>query len=391
MSTTLPRSGFNEEHTMFRDGARRFYENEVAVHGARWREQGMVDRDIFLKAGRQGYLCMWADERFGGADVADLRFEQILIEEQARVCETGFFGTLHSRIVAPYFQALGTPEQLDRFMPGFVSGESILAVAMTEPGAGSDLAGMKAQAVDCGAYWELSGQKTYISNGILNDVVVVAARTDTGGRNSIGLFVVERGMAGFERGRRLSKMGMDSQDTSELFFDRVQVPKNNVLGDPGRGFAHLMAGLAEERLIGALQAHALAETAFDLTRIFVQDRRAFGQRIADFQNTRFKLAALRVRLDAAQAYLDCLVDLANAKQLSSEIAAGAKLLATELLSDMVDEGVQLHGGAGYMEEYPICRLYRDARIFRILAGTSEVMKEIIARSALDAEWRPASA
>jgi acyl-CoA dehydrogenase len=383
MTPTLARPNFTEEHAMFRESARRFYAGEVAVHRERWRQQGMVDREIFLKAGEMGYLCMWADERHGGAGVDDLRYEQILIEEQARVCETGFFGSLHSRIVAPYFRALATPEQLDRFMPKFVTGEHILAIAMTEPGTGSDLMGMKTQAVDRGDYWELSGQKTYISNGILSDVVVVAARTETGRKNSIGLFVVERGMPGFERGKRLKKMGLDSQDTAELFFEGVKVPKNNVLGDPGRGMSYLMAGLAEERLIGALQAHALAESAFTLTRSYVQERKAFGQRIADFQNTRFRIATLRARLDALQVYLDRLVDCANAGQLSGDIAAGAKLLATELLSDMVDEGVQLHGGAGFMEEYPICQLYRDARIFRILAGTSEVMKEIIARSALD--------
>lgn len=380
LSENVRRSGFTHDHQVFRDSARRFFEREVAPMGERWREQGMVDREIFVKAGAQGYLCMWADEKHGGAGIDDFRFEQILIEEQARTCETGFFGTLHSRLVAPYFRSFGTSEQQDRFIPRFVSGETILGIAMTEPGAGSDLSGIKTTAVDRGSHWELNGQKTFISNGIIGDVFIVAARTDPEKKHGIGLFIVERGMEGFERGRKLKKIGFDAQDTAELYFSGVKVPKENVLGDPQRGFYQLMEGLAEERLIAAVQAHALAETAFTLTRDYVEDRSAFGRRVADFQNTRFKMAGLRARLDAAQVFIDHLVELHNRRRLSAEMAAEVKLIATELLGDMADEGVQLHGGAGYMDEYPISQLYRDARVFRILAGSSEIMKEIIARS-----------
>jgi acyl-CoA dehydrogenase len=261
-----------------------------------------------------------------------------------------------------------------------VRGEVILAVAMTEPGAGSDLAGMKAHARDCGDHWLLNGSKTYISNGITADAVLVAARTQPESKYGIGLFIVERGMAGFDRGRRLAKMGFDAQDTAELFFENVKVPKANALGDPGRGFVYLSENLAEERLLSACESLAHAQTAFDLTLDYVKERRAFGKPIGAFQNTRFKMAELRAMLDCQQTWVDQLVLQHNAGELDAATAASAKLLTSELEGRVMDECVQLHGGAGYMEDYRICRMYRDARVTRIFAGTSEVMKEILGRS-----------
>jgi acyl-CoA dehydrogenase len=265
-------------------------------------------------------------------------------------------------------------------MPGIVSGEKILAVAMTEPSTGSDLAGMKSRAEDKGDHWLLNGAKTYISNGILADLVVVAARTDPNSRHGLGLFVVERGMEGFERGRKLAKMGMKAQDTAELFFNDVKVPKENLLGEAGQGFKYLARFLAQERLVAAIGFMATAQTAFDLTLDFVKERKAFGRPIGTFQNTRFKMASMRAELDMAQTYVDQCVLLLNAGALTAEDASAAKLLASELEGRVMDECVQLHGGAGYMDEYRISRMYTDARISRIFAGTSEIMREIIGRS-----------
>ncbi|MGA0708399.1 MAG: acyl-CoA dehydrogenase family protein [Steroidobacteraceae bacterium] len=313
---------FEAEHETFRASARRFFQTEVAPHGERWRQVGQVDREAYLKAGEQGFLLMWAGEEYGGAGVEDFRFEQVLIEENIRFGDPGFFMSLHSRLVGPYLGTLGTAEQKRRFLPSCVSGASILAIAMTAPGAGSDLAGMKTRAVLQGDHWVLDGSKTYISNGQLADLVVVAARTSEA-RHGIGLFIIERGMPGFERGRHLKKIGLHGQDTSELFFHGVKVPAGNVLGDPGRGFHALTHFLAEERLLGAV-------------------------------------TYIAGRLDAS-------------------LAAEAKLVASELEFRAADECLQLFGGAGYMEEYRIARLFTDARISRIYAGSSEVMKEIIAR------------
>ncbi|HJT41443.1 MAG TPA: acyl-CoA dehydrogenase family protein, partial [Sphingobium sp.] len=275
---------------------------------------------------------------------------------------------------------LGTDEQKDRWMPGIVSGEKILAVAMTEPSTGSDLAGIRTRAEDKGDHWLLNGAKTYISNGILSDLVVVAARTDPDAKHSLGLFVVERGMEGFERGRKLDKMGLKSQDTAELFFNDVKLPKANVLGDPTQGFGYLARFLAQERLVAAIGFMATAQTAFDITLDYVKERRAFGKPIGAFQNTRFKMATMRAQLDMAQTYVDQCVLLLNAGELKAEDASAAKLLTSELEARVMDECVQLHGGAGYMNEYRICRMYTDARISRIFAGTSEIMREIIGRS-----------
>jgi alkylation response protein AidB-like acyl-CoA dehydrogenase len=371
---------FEPEHEQFRESVRRFMQAEVAPHGERWRQQGMVDREVYRKAGAQSLLCVWADEKHGGEGIDDFRFDQIIVEENMRHGDIGFYINLHSDLVAPYIAKLGTDEQKDRFMPGIVSGETILAVAMTEPSTGSDLAGLKTRAVDMGDHWLLNGAKTYISNGILGDLIVVAARTDPDRPHGISLFLVERGMDGFERGRKLEKMGLKSQDTAELFFNDVRLPKENLLGEAGQGFAYLSRFLSQERLVAAIGFLATAQTAFDLTLDYVKERRAFGRPIGAFQNTRFKMAQMRAELDMAQTYLDQCVLLLNSGDLSAEDSSAAKLLTSELEGRVMDQCVQLHGGAGYMDEYRISRMYTDARISRIFAGTSEIMLEIIGRS-----------
>ena len=376
----MDRKIFEEEHEMFRDAVRSFMRNEVQPHADRWAEQGIVDREAYLKAGEQGLLMMWADEQYGGAGVPDFRYEQILIEENARYGDAGFFMTLHNRLVGPYIGELATEEQKARWLPKCISGEYILAVAMTEPGGGSDVAGMKTRAEDKGDHYLLNGSKTYISNGILADLVVVAAKTDPTKSHGLSLFVVERDMEGFERGRNLKKMGLKSQDTAELFFNNVKVPKENLLGEWNKGFYHLMHFLAEERLLGAVGYNACAEVAFDLTMDYVQERKAFGKTIADFQNTRFKLADMRMQIDIAQNYIDQCVLEHNEGNLTADDAAKIKLFCSELEGRVMDDCVQLHGGAGYMDEYPICRMYLNARVSRIYAGSSEIMREIIARS-----------
>lgn len=378
----MQRLPFTEEQNMFRETAREFYKREIAPHSERWREAGIVDREAFLKAGEAGLLCMWVPEEYGGLGLQDFRYEQILIEETAWYGDPCFFHTLHSRLVAPYIGHFGTEEQKKRFLPKFISGESILAIAMTEPDAGSDLAGMKSTAVRDGDDWILNGQKTYISNGILSDVVIVAAKTDPNATHAMGLFLVERGMPGFERGRNLAKMGMKAQDTAELFFENVRIPAENVLGPPEGGFFMLMQGLAEERLIAAVGNLVGAQLAMHHTKEFVQNRKVFGKPLSKFQNTRFKLAELDAEIDIAQTYVDRAVQVHNEGQLTSEDAARIKLYSSELAGRTVDVCLQLHGGAGYMDEYPICRMYQDERINRILAGSSEIMKEIIARQIL---------
>ncbi|MCY1509162.1 Acyl-CoA dehydrogenase [compost metagenome] len=302
-----------------------------------------------------------------------------MAEELAYINEPGFMIPLHSALCGPYIAEYGNAEQKARFLPGIIRGETILAVAMTEPSAGSDLAGMRTTAVDKGDHYLLNGSKVFISNGLLADVVIVAAKTDPANKHAMGLFLVERGMEGFERGRNLKKLGMKSQDTAELFFNNVKVPKENLLGDAKGGFFYLMNMLAQERLTNACGAVAGAEAALLTTIDYVKERKAFDRPVAAFQNTRFKLAEMRTQIDVAQVFTDrCVMDH-NQKKLTPEVAAEAKLFTTELLCKVVDEGVQLHGGWGYMWEYPICKMYANARIQRIFAGTSEIMKEIISR------------
>ena len=369
---------FEPEHEIFRDTVRRWAETEVFPHSERFREHGMVDRQVWRSAGAQGFLAMYADEKYGGLGLDDFRYDMVLIEElSAR--ESGLYIPLHSRIVAPYIYHFGTEEQRARFMPEIVSGETVLAIAMTEPDTGSDLSGIRTRAEDKGDHWLINGAKTYISNGYLCGLILVAARTGAG-RHEIGLFLVPADAPGFSRGRKLAKIGMKSQDTAELHFDDVKIPKENLLGDPTGGFRMMMRNLAEERLVGAVQFLAQANRAFDITLDFVKERRVFGRPVGQYQNSRFKMAEMRTRLDAAQAFLDhCALEHLDGR-LSGELAAEAKLIASETEGFVVDECVQLHGGAGFMEEYEIARLYTNARVSRIYAGSSEIMKEIIGRS-----------
>ncbi|NMG41705.1 acyl-CoA dehydrogenase [Chelativorans sp. ZYF759] len=370
---------FEPEHEQFRDTVRRFFQREIGPHAEKWREQGFVDRSAYKKAGDLGLLLMWADPAYGGAGADDFRYEQIVSEENSRHGDLGFYIHLHSGLVAPYIGGLGTEEQKQRWLPGCISGDTILAIALTEPGCGSDLAAMRSTAVDKGSHWLLNGSKTYISNGQISDLVIVAARTSATESHRIGLFVVEAGMAGFQRGKRLKKMGLEAQDTSELFFNDVVVSKENVLGDPLKGFQYLTSFLAGERLVAAISSMASAQTAFDITLEFVKERRAFGRAIGKFQNSRFVMADMRAKLDAMQTFVDQCVLLHNRKDLSGDTAAAAKYLASELENRVMDECVQLHGGAGYMSEYRISRMFTDARVSRIFAGSSEIMKEIIGR------------
>lgn len=374
----IKRRIFEEEHDMFRDSVRKWIEAEVAPNAESWREQRHVSREAWLSAGANGFLAMYADEKYGGAGLDDFRFDMILCEELNKV-EGSFFIPLHNRIVGPYLHKYGTEEQRDRYMPGVVSGETILAIGMTEPGAGSDLAGIKTRAEKQGDTWVLNGSKTYISNGQIGNLYLIAAKTDPANPRAIGLFWVEEGMEGFAKGQNLKKMGLEAQDTSELFFDNVKVPAANLLGDGTDGFRIMMKNLAEERLIGSVGYLARAERAFEITMEYITERRAFGKPIGTFQNTRFAMADARTKLDVGWAFVDHCSMAHIDDECSAEMAAQAKLFCSEIEGEIVDSCVQLHGGAGYMQEYEISRLFVDARISRIYAGTSEIMREIIGR------------
>jgi len=374
----FPRTHLEPEHEMFRDQVRRYLKDNMTSKVGKWREQAHVDREDFKAFGDNGWLCLWAEEEYGGPGIRDIRYDQILQEETIRWTDIGFFHNAHSMLVGPYLDRFATPEQKARFLPGAVSGDTIMAIAMTEPDTGSDLASIRTKAEDKGDHYLLNGSKTYISNGIIGDLFVVAAKTGEK-RGQIGLFVVMGDMEGFSRGRHLKKMGLPVQDTAEIRFDNIKVPKENLLGDPAMGFTYMAECLAVERTMSAISSLSHAQAAFDVTMEFIKDRRAFGKPVGAFQNTRFVMADLRSRLDAAQAYLDQCVLLANDDKLTPEDAAGAKLVCSELQGEVVDAGLQFHGGAGYMDEYEISHMFRDARIARIYAGTSEIMKEIIGR------------
>lgn len=380
LGESMSRRHFDEDHEMFRESFRSFLQKEVVPHQDEWRKNGVVSREVWLAAGENGYLLPWAEENLGGAGLADFRFTQIELEELAYIGETGFYLPLHSALVAPYIGKFGSEEQKQRFLPKCITGEHVLAVAMTEPGAGSDLAGIKTRAEDCGDHYLLNGTKTFISNGVLADLVVVAAKTNPEKKRSMGLFVVERGMEGFERGNRLNKIGMKSQDTAELFFKDVKVPKVNLLGDAESGFKYLMHGLAEERLIASVTNVGLAQYAFQETMDYIRERKAFGRTVGSFQNSRFKMAEMSTEIDLSQVFVDHCVEALNADELSADKAARIKLYSSEMLGRVADECLQLHGGYGYVDEYPVARAFCDARIARIFGGTSEVMKEIISKS-----------
>ncbi|WP_262012268.1 acyl-CoA dehydrogenase family protein [Micromonospora sp. Mcm103] len=374
----MDRAIFTADHLAFAELVRAFIDKEITPHHERWEADGIVDRGVWRAAGAAGLLGFFVDERYGGAGVTDRRFHAVLTEELARAGASGPAFGLHNDIIGPYLTDLTTEEQKQRWLPGFCSGEIVTAVAMSEPGAGSDLAGITTTAVRDGDDWVLNGQKTFISNGILADLVIVVARTDPGaGRRGISLLVAERGMPGFERGRNLDKLGQKAQDTAELFFFDVRVPAANLLGVEGEGFAHLMRNLPLERLSIAVAALAGAETVFAQTLDYCRQRQAFGRPIGSFQHNRFVLAELATELRLGRVFVDnCLV----APDLGAETAAMAKWWCTELQQRVVDRCLQLHGGYGYMREYPVARAYLDARVQTIYGGTTEIMKEVIGRS-----------
>ncbi|NED57564.1 acyl-CoA dehydrogenase family protein [Micromonospora sp. WMMD1219] len=374
----MDRTVFTADHLAFAELVRAFIEKEITPHHERWEADGIVDRGVWRAAGAAGLLGFFVDERYGGAGVTDRRFHAVLTEELARAGASGPAFGLHNDIIGPYLTDLTTEEQKQRWLPGFCSGEIVTAIAMSEPGAGSDLAGITTTAVRDGDDWVLNGQKTFISNGILADLVIVVARTDPGaGRRGISLLVVERGMPGFERGRNLDKLGQKAQDTAELFFADVRVPAANLLGAEGEGFAYLMRNLPLERLSIAVAALAGAETVFAQTLDYCRQRQAFGRPIGSFQHNRFVLAELATELRLGRVFVDqCLV----APDLTAETAAMAKWWCTELQKRVVDRCLQLHGGYGYMREYPVARAYLDARVQTIYGGTTEIMKEVIGRS-----------
>jgi alkylation response protein AidB-like acyl-CoA dehydrogenase len=378
---TTERDGLTEEHEAFRRTVRTFFEREVVPHHREWEDAGIVSREVWSRAGEQGLLCFDVDDEYGGAGVTDFRYNMVVAEEAARAGATGPGFNLHTDIVVPYLSSLGTPEQKRRWLPGCVSGETITAIAMTEPGAGSDLQGIRTTAVDKGDHYVLNGSKTFISNGILSDLVVVVAKTDPdAGHRGISLLVVERGMPGFERGRNLQKIGLKAQDTAELFFDDVAVPKENLLGEEGAGFVQLMMNLPQERLSIAMMAAAACEQVLEMALGYAKERKAFGKPIGSFQHNRFLLAEMATEARICRVFVDDCVRLHNEGRLDAVGAAMAKWWTTELQKKLVDQGLQLHGGYGYMLEYPIAQAYLDTRIQTIYGGTTEVQKEIIGRS-----------
>ncbi len=383
MSSAVSRAHFEPEHEAFRESFAAFVAKELAPDYLQWERDGIAPRSIFAKAGEYGFTGMSVPEQWGGGGVRDFRFNQVIAEvlADAAIAGAGLGITLHNDITTPYFVEYCNPEQAARWLPGIASGELITAIAMTEPGTGSDLAGIATTAVRDGDVYVLNGSKTFITNGINSDLIIVAAKTDPTQRHTgMSLLVVERGMEGFERGRNLEKVGMHSQDTAELFFTDVRVPVTNRLGDEGKAFTYLTANLAQERLSIAVTGVASARAALKWTIEYVKERRAFGQPISAFQNTKFVLAEVATSIDVAQAYVDQCVTQLNTGTLSAAAAAQAKYWCTELQQTAVDRCLQLFGGYGYMTEYPIARAYADARITSIYGGTTEVMKTIIAKS-----------
>ncbi|HEY4716102.1 MAG TPA: acyl-CoA dehydrogenase family protein [bacterium] len=377
----MDRKIFKEEHDIFRSAFRKFLEREVIPHQEEWKKQGKVSRDVWKKAGSEGFLCPWLEEKYGGSGV-DFLYSVVMMEELARARESGFALSLHSDIVVPYLAAFGNEEQKQRWLPRCVSGDKITAVAMTEPGAGSDLQAIKTTAVKDGSHYILNGQKTFISNGLLCDLVIVACKTDQKADppyTGISLIVVEDGMPGFERGRKLDKIGMLSQDTAELAFTDCRVPAKNLLGEEGQGFVFLMQKLQQERLVCAIAAQAGAEFALEETINYCQTRTAFGKPIAKFQNTKFKLVEMATEIEVSRAFTDRLIiEHMNGANIIKETCM-AKWWTTEMLKRVVDQCLQFFGGYGYMLEYPIAQAYLDVRVQTIFAGTTEIMKEIIGR------------
>ncbi len=376
----MTREIFDADHEAFRQSVRGFLEREVVPHHAQWEKDGIVPREIWAKAGEQGLLCFDVDEEYGGAGVSDFRYNVIVAEEITRIGASGLGFPVHTDIIVPYLTSLATDEQKRRWLPGCVTGETITAIAMTEPGAGSDLQGIRTTAVDKGDHYVLNGSKTFITNGINADLVIVVARTNPdAGHQGISLLVVERGMAGFERGRNLDKMGLKAQDTSELFFDNVVVAKENLLGPEGSGFVSLMVNLPQERLSIAVMAAAACERILEQCLAYAKEREAFGKPIGTFQHNRFLLAEMATETHIARVFVDDCIRKHNAGLVDTKLASMAKWWTTELQKKHVDQAVQLHGGYGYMNEYPIAKAYVDTRIQTIYGGTTEIQKEIIGR------------
>ena len=380
----IERTLFNADHEAFRDSFRRFMDKEIAPYHEAWEEQGYVDREVWNKAGDNGFLCMTQPEAYGGAN-ADKLYSVVQMEELARGGFSGIGYGLHTEIVAPYILHYGTEAQKQRFLPRMATGEWIGAIAMSEPGAGSDLQGVKTTAIrQPDGSFLLNGSKTFITNGWHADVVIVVAKTDpAAGAKGTSLLLVERGMPGFDKGKRLKKLGLKAQDTSELFFNNVRVPADNLLGGEAqlnRGFICLMEQLPWERIQIAIGAVSAAQAAIDWTVAYVKERKVFGQPVAAYQNTRFTLAELQTEVQVARVFVDKCLELLMANKLDTATASMAKYWCSDLQCKVMDECVQLHGGYGYMLEYPITRAYADARVQRIYGGTNEIMKEVITRS-----------
>ncbi|MCX4392362.1 acyl-CoA dehydrogenase family protein [Streptomyces sp. NBC_00053] len=379
----MQRQIFTEEHEAFRETVRTFLTKEVLPHYEQWEKDGIVSREAWLAAGRQGLLGLAVPEEYGGGGNTDFRYSAVLAEEFTRAGTPGLALGLHNDIIGPYLTGLATDEQKRRWLPGFCSGETITAIAMTEPGAGSDLQGIRTTAEDKGDHWLLNGSKTFISNGILADLVVVVARTTPeGGAKGLSLIVVERGAEGFERGRNLDKIGQKSQDTAELFFNDVRVPKENLLGERDGAFIHLMTNLAQERMGIAVAGIAAAEHLLEITTKYVKEREAFGRPLSKLQHIRFEIAEMATECAVTRTFIDrCIVDHSDGT-LDAVHASMAKWWATELQKRAADRCLQLHGGYGYMADFPVARAFTDGRIQTIYGGTTEIMKEIIGRSLL---------
>lgn len=376
----IPRTLFADEHRVFRDAVRRFMEQEVMPQHDRWEEQGYVDREIWIKAGAMGFLCPTLPEQYGGAG-ADKLYSVILMEEQARVNATGLGFALHSEIVAPYILHYGSDYLKTTYLPKLVTGEMIGAIAMSEPAAGSDLQGVRTTAHSSGDHYVVNGSKIFITNGWHCDVVIVVAKTDPAkGAKGTSLFLIDTSMAGFTKGKRLKKVGMKAQDTSELFFENVKVPAKNLLGEENRGFIYLMQELPWERLQIAIGAVASAEAAIEWTVRYCRERKAFGSEILNFQNTRFRLAELKTQTQIGRVFVDRCMELLMTGKLDAETASMAKYWCTDVQAEVLDACVQLHGGYGFMWEYPIARAWADARPQRIYGGSNEIMKELISRT-----------
>ncbi len=375
------RAVYDPDHQDLRDTVRRFAQAEIAPHFARWESVGLVDRDYWTKGGAAGLLCPQVPEAYGGAG-GDFRFNAVVIEElwYAGYAGPGADFSVHSDVCCGYLLSFGTETQKRTWLPRMVSGQAVCAIAMTEPGTGSDLQGVRTRAVRDGDHYVVDGQKTFISNGQHCDLVIAVVRTGGEGSAGMSLLLIETDRQGFRRGRNLDKLGHLSADTSEMFFDQVRVPVANLLGEEGRAMAHLMGELPQERLTIAIQSIAAAQKAFDLTCAYVHGRKTFGKAVAEYQNTRYRLADLKADLSVGWAFIDQCLARHVAGQLTSQDASTAKLWCSEMQGRVVDQCVQLHGGYGFMREYEICRLYADARVQRIYGGTSEIMRELIARS-----------